>query len=81
VKVTINMPRLADTMEEGTIVAWVKQVGDHVAKGETLVEIEMEKANMTFESYVEGTLSRVVAPEGATVAIGEPIAEIETPEG
>lgn len=76
--VTIGMPRLADTMEEGTLVSWAKQPGDPVAKGETLCEIEMEKANMTFESYVAGTLARIVAPVGTTVPVGEPIAEIET---
>ncbi len=76
--VTIGMPRLADTMEEGTVIGWMKAVGDPVAKGETLCEIEMEKAAMTFESYVAGTLARIIAPEGATVAVGEPIAEIDT---
>ncbi|MCP2166719.1 dihydrolipoamide acetyltransferase family protein [Goodfellowiella coeruleoviolacea] len=70
----IAMPRLSDTMEEGVIVAWHKRVGDHVDRGEVLVEIETDKAVMEFESYESGVLRQVLAEEGATVAIGAPIA-------
>lgn len=76
--VTIIMPRLADTMEEGTIVAWVKAVGDDVARGETICEIEMEKATMTFESHVSGRLARILLEAGGTAPVGAPIAEIDT---
>ncbi|ASR39292.1 dihydrolipoamide acetyltransferase [Prauserella marina] len=67
------MPRLSDTMEDGVIVAWHKQVGDQVGKGEVLAEIETDKAIMELESYDEGILERVLVAEGERVAIGTPI--------
>jgi pyruvate dehydrogenase E2 component (dihydrolipoamide acetyltransferase) len=69
------MPRLSDTMEEGTILRWFKNDGDQVKRGEELVEIETDKATMTYESDQEGAL-RIVAREGDTLAIGELIAHI-----
>ncbi|HVQ58755.1 MAG TPA: dihydrolipoamide acetyltransferase family protein [Solirubrobacterales bacterium] len=72
----VVMPRLSDSMEEGTILAWLKQVGDEVAVGEELVEIETDKANMAYEADLAGTLTEILAEEGATVAIGSPIARI-----
>ncbi len=69
------MPRLSDTMEEGTILRWLKADGEHVARGEELVEIETDKANMTYESDQEGVL-RIVAQEGDTLAVGQTIAHI-----
>ncbi len=69
------MPRLSDTMEEGTILRWLKHDGEHVKRGEELVEIETDKAAMTYESDSEGTL-QTVAREGDTLAVGEPIARI-----
>ncbi|MGH2911418.1 MAG: dihydrolipoamide acetyltransferase family protein [Solirubrobacteraceae bacterium] len=71
----IVMPRLSDTMEEGTILRWLKQDGEHVARGEELVEIETDKANMTYESDLEGAL-QTVAREGDTLAVGDLIARI-----
>ena len=71
----VAMPRLSDSMEEGTILKWLKSDGDEVSKGEELVEIETDKANMTYESDVEGTL-KIVAGEGDTLAVGETIARI-----
>src|SRR3954447_4251814 len=71
----ITMPRLSDSMEEGTILKWLKAEGDDVSKGEELVEIETDKATMTYESDADGTLE-IVADEGATLAIGEVIARI-----
>ncbi len=59
------MPRLSDSMEEGTILTWMKRVGDEVAVGDELVEIETDKANMAYESDVAGTLTQVLAEEGA----------------
>jgi pyruvate dehydrogenase E2 component (dihydrolipoyllysine-residue acetyltransferase) len=70
------MPRLSDSMEEGTILTWLKQVGDEVAVGEELVEIETDKANMAYESDVAGTLQEILAQEGDTLPIGTPIARI-----
>ncbi len=72
----IVMPRLSDSMEEGTILQWLKQVGDEVAVGDELVEIETDKANMAYESDVAGTLTEILAQEGETVAIGTPIAPV-----
>lgn len=71
----IVMPRLSDTMEEGTVLRWVKHDGEHVARGEELVEIETDKAAMIYESDREGTL-QTVAREGDTLAVGELIARI-----
>ncbi|NJO08106.1 MAG: hypothetical protein HC876_22745 [Chloroflexaceae bacterium] len=70
----LNMPRLSDTMEEGTIGRWLKQAGDQVEKGEILVEIETDKATMELESYDNGVLQKILVQEGETVAIGTPIA-------
>ena len=50
----INMPRLSDTMEEGTVATWLKKVGDKVKEGDILAEIETDKATMEFESFYEG---------------------------
>ncbi len=72
----IVMPRLSDSMEEGTILQWLKQVGDEIAVGDELVEIETDKANMAYESDVAGTLSEILVQEGETVAIGTPIARV-----
>ena len=72
----IVMPRLSDSMEEGTILQWLKQVGDDVSVGDELVEIETDKANMAYESDVAGTLSEILVQEGETVAIGTPIATV-----
>ncbi|HKB51873.1 MAG TPA: dihydrolipoamide acetyltransferase family protein [Solirubrobacterales bacterium] len=72
----VVMPRLSDSMEEGTVLQWLKKVGDEVAVGDELVEIETDKANMAYESDVAGTLTEIVVQEGETVAIGTPIARI-----
>ena len=60
----INMPRLSDTMEEGTVAKWLKQVGDKVEEGDILAEIETDKATMEFESFHEGTLLHIGIQEG-----------------
>ena len=72
----IVMPRLSDSMEEGTVLKWMKGVGDEVAVGDELVEIETDKANMAYESDVAGTLTEILAPEGETLEIGAPIARV-----
>lgn len=69
------MPKLSDTMEEGTVLRWLKADGDAVAKGEPLVEIETDKATMTVEAPESGAL-RIIAAEGDTLDVGAPIAEI-----
>jgi pyruvate dehydrogenase E2 component (dihydrolipoamide acetyltransferase) len=77
----VVMPRLSDSMEEGTILQWLKQAGDEVAVGDELVEIETDKANMAYESDVAGTLAEILVEEGDTVAIGTPIARVDGAEG
>ena len=72
----VVMPRLSDSMEEGTVIKWLKAVGDEVAVGDELVEIETDKANMVYEADTAGKLSEIVADEGETLPIGETIARI-----
>ena len=71
----VAMPRLSDSMEEGTILKWLKSDGDEVKRGEELVEIETDKANMTYEADQAGVL-KIVAQEGDTLPVGETIAQI-----
>ncbi|RDI64090.1 dihydrolipoamide acetyltransferase family protein [Nocardia pseudobrasiliensis] len=70
----ITMPRLSDTMEDGVVSAWLKQVGDPVARGEVLAEIETDKALMELEAYDDGVLELIIAEPGTRVPIGEAIA-------
>jgi pyruvate dehydrogenase E2 component (dihydrolipoamide acetyltransferase) len=72
----IVMPRLSDSMEEGTVLKWLKSVGDEVTVGEELVEIETDKANMVYESDLAGTLVELLAQEGDTLPVGDPIARV-----
>jgi pyruvate dehydrogenase E2 component (dihydrolipoamide acetyltransferase) len=72
----ITMPRLSDSMEEGTILKWLVAEGDEVKRGQPIAEIETDKANMTYEVDTDGTISELVASEGDTLAIGEVIARI-----
>src|SRR3954452_19457988 len=71
----VVMPRLSDSMEEGTILKWLKAPGDLVARGEELAEIETDKATMTYEADSDGVLE-IVAAEGETLPIGAVIARI-----
>src|SRR4051794_39380970 len=77
----VTMPRLSDTMEEGTIARWVKQPGDKVERGDILAEIETDKAVMELEAYDPGVLEQILVGEGETVPIGQPIAMVGTGEG
>ncbi len=72
----INMPRLSDTMEEGTVASWLKKVGDKVEEGDILAEIETDKATMEFESFHEGTLLHIGVNEGETTKVDELLAII-----
>ncbi len=65
----INMPRLSDTMEEGTVATWFKKVGDTVSEGDILAEIETDKATMEFESFHDGELLHIGIQEGGTAAV------------
>ena len=72
----INMPRLSDTMEEGTLAKWFKKVGDSVKEGEILAEIETDKATMEFESFHDGVLLHIGIDEGSTAPVDSIIAVI-----
>ncbi len=72
----INMPRLSDTMEEGTVATWLKKVGDKIEEGDILAEIETDKATMEFESFHEGTLLYIGIKEGETTKVDELLAII-----
>ena len=74
----ITMPRLSDTMEEGTISTWLKKVGDDVNEGDILAEIETDKATMEFESFYDGKLIHIGVKEGETVNVDELIAVISS---
>ncbi|MCE2612982.1 2-oxo acid dehydrogenase subunit E2 [Flavobacteriaceae bacterium D16] len=76
----IKMPRLSDTMEEGTVATWLKKVGDTVEEGDILAEIETDKATMEFESFYSGTLLYVGIGEGESAPVDEVLAVIG-PEG
>ncbi len=66
----VTMPRLSDTMEEGTVAKWHKKVGDQVLEGDLLAEIETDKATMDFESFQEGKLLHIGINEGAACQYG-----------
>jgi len=72
----IQMPKLSDTMTEGTLVAWKKKKGDQISAGEVLAEIETDKATMEWESPEDGTLTEIYVQEGGKVNVGDKIAFI-----
>ena len=75
----VQMPRLSDSMETGKVLRWLKKEGEEVKKGEPLVEIESDKANIEVEAYASGKLSKIVVKEGDSAPIGAVIAEIAGP--
>ena len=74
----VKMPRLSDSMEEGTILRWLKRPGEPVSKGTPLVEVETDKATMVYEAEFEGMLEEIVVDEGGTAALGAVIARATT---
>ncbi|MGQ9611748.1 lipoyl domain-containing protein, partial [Chloroflexus sp.] len=72
----VTMPRLSDTMSEGTVGRWLKKVGDQIAVGDIIAEIETDKATMELEAFEAGVLQQILIPEGQTVPIGQLIAII-----
>src|SRR3989442_1382883 len=72
----IQMPKLSDTMTEGTLVAWKKKKGDQISAGEVLAEIETDKATMEWESPEDGRLTEIYVQEGGKVNVGDKIAFI-----
>lgn len=73
----IVMPQPGQSVTEGTVLKWLKQVGDHVASDEVIVEIETEKVNVELPSPFEGTLTQILVPEGETVPVGADLAVVE----
>jgi pyruvate dehydrogenase E2 component (dihydrolipoamide acetyltransferase) len=77
-RIEVTMPNLGYDMEEGTIQAWLKGVGDSVSRGEPIAEIETGKATVEMEAVASGTLVEIVRENGAEVTVGEVIAIIES---
>ena len=76
--IDLTMPKLTDSMEEGTIITWLRTPGDRVEVGDELIEIETDKATVTYAAEAAGTLE-ILVPEGNTVAVGEPVARLDAP--
>ncbi|MCE3236006.1 MAG: Dihydrolipoyllysine-residue succinyltransferase [Vampirovibrio sp.] len=74
--IDVVMPRLSDTMEEGTLLKWLKHPGDKVSKGDAIAEVETDKANMEVEAFDEGTLDEILIQEGQSAPVGQPIARL-----
>jgi pyruvate dehydrogenase E2 component (dihydrolipoamide acetyltransferase) len=72
--IAIEMPKLSDTMTEGTLVRWIKKVGDKVAVGDVLAEVETDKATMEMEAFDEGVLSEIYVQDGNKVEVGQKLA-------
>lgn len=77
--VEFTMPKLGHLMEEGMVGRWLKQVGERVEKGDILLEVEMDKAILEVESFVSGTLLKILVEEGETVPVGTPLALLGEP--
>lgn len=77
----VFMPALSSTMTEGKVVQWLKSEGDAVSKGEALVVVESDKADMDVESFEDGFLGAIVVDEGGSAGVGSPIAFIAETEG
>ena len=75
----ITMPKLSDTMTEGTLVAWKKKKGDKISSGDVIAEVETDKATMEMEAFEEGVLTEIFVQEGQKVSVGEKIALVGTP--
>ncbi|HEX6230011.1 MAG TPA: biotin/lipoyl-containing protein, partial [Solirubrobacterales bacterium] len=74
--VVVPMPHMGVSVEEGTVVEWHKQVGEEVAAEEVLCEIATDKVDTEVPAPADGVLAKILAEEGATVAVGEPLAEL-----
>ncbi|MFZ9692926.1 MAG: biotin/lipoyl-containing protein, partial [Phycisphaerales bacterium] len=79
--IELTMPRLSDTMESGTIIKWNVKEGDPVSAGDVVADVETDKATMEMQVYDDGKVSRIVVPEGKTVAVGTLIAVIDDGSG
>ncbi len=77
----LTMPKLSDSMADAVILRWLKSAGEEFARGEGLIEVETDKATVVYEAEWDGTLDAILVPEGATVAVGEPIATLANGDG
>jgi len=77
--ILIEMPKLSDTMTEGTLVRWKKKIGDKIEMGDVIAEIETDKATMEMEAFDDGILTEIYAKEGDRVALGQKIAMLLEP--
>ena len=73
----ITMPKLSDTMLEGTLIKWHKKVGDKVTVGDVIADVETDKATMEMEAFDDGTIIEIIVPEGGVVKVGQPLANLE----
>jgi len=76
-RIPIEMPKLGYDMETGTVSGWLKRVGDTIARGDVIAEIETDKATVEMEATASGTLAEIIHDAGDEVPIGEPIAWLE----
>ena len=76
--IEVCMPRLSDTMEEGKVLKWLKQLGEQVEIGDIIAEVETDKADMEMEALDEGVLIEILVPEGGTVVVGGVMARLGT---
>ena len=76
--ITLKLPRLGETMEEGGISKWLKKPGERFRRGETLAEIETDKTVVELPALVDGVMQEILAAEGTTVKVGEPICRYVT---
>jgi pyruvate dehydrogenase E2 component (dihydrolipoyllysine-residue acetyltransferase) len=76
-RIAIEMPRLGYDMESGKVAAWVKKVGDRIARGDVIAEIETEKSTVDMESTASGTLVEIVAQAGAELPVGRVIGYLD----
>lgn len=74
---TITMPKLSDTMLEGTLLKWHKKAGDKISVGDVIADVETDKATMEMEAFDDGVLAELLIPEGGVVKVGEPIARLD----
>jgi pyruvate dehydrogenase E2 component (dihydrolipoamide acetyltransferase) len=79
--VEIGMPKLSDSMEEATVLAWLKQPGEAVRRGEPLVEVETDKATVVYEAEASGVLEEIVVGDGETARLGAVIARMRSAAG
>ena len=73
----ITMPKLSDTMLEGTLIKWHKKAGDKISVGDVIADVETDKATMEMEAFDDGLITELLIPEGGVVKVGQPIANLE----